>query len=165
MSQPFVGEIRIFAGTFAPLGWELCNGQVLPIDQFTNLYSLIGTTYGGDGQVTFQLPDLQGRVAVHQGPGFSLGQRAGVEQVTLQTAQLPQHTHTLSAANAATTTDPSNAVFAGGPSWFESATTPSLPMNSNMIASAGTNIAHENMVPFLGLTFIIATEGIYPSQS
>jgi microcystin-dependent protein len=168
MAQPYVGEIRIFAGNFAPSGWALCQGQIMPIDQNTILFTLIGTTYGGDGQTTFALPNLQSRVAIHQGNlagnNYVLGQAAGVETVQLTTQQIPSHSHVPQAATAASTTDPTNAVFGGGPGWFEGTTAPGLQMNPNMIALAGNSLPHDNMVPFLGLNFIISLFGIFPSQ-
>lgn len=173
MSNPYVGEIRMFGGNFAPAGWALCQGQLMPISENDTLFNLIGTTYGGDGQETFGLPDLQGRIPVHmgQGPGISqnytIGEKAGVETVTLTTNQLPIHTHALLASS-----DPGNAA---GPAsnvlanplntepYFPS--TGSVQLNTQSLTSAGGNQPHDNMMPFLCITFIISLFGIYPTQN
>jgi microcystin-dependent protein len=164
MSQPYIGEIRMFPGNFAPSGWSLCQGQVMSIADNDALFTLIGTTYGGDGQTTFNLPNLQSRVPIHMGGQFLLGQMAGVEQVTLTTNQLPAHTHTPRASAAASTADPTNAVFAGGPTWF-AAGTPGLAMDPTMISPIGGSQPHDNMVPFLTINFIISLFGVFPSQN
>lgn len=167
MSSPYIGEIRMFAGNFAPVGWLLCQGQLLPIDQYDVLFNLIGTTYGGDGQVTFALPNLASRVPYHQGSGYVLGQTGGVENVTLTVGQLPAHSHPLNAdENSGTQLSPANNVLAQtqNPLLYRSIT-PGLAMNGSSVLSAGGNQPHENMLPFLVIDFIIATEGIYPSQS
>ena len=170
MATPFLGEVRVFAGSFAPAGWVLCNGQLLSIPANTALYSLLGTAYGGDGVTTFAVPDLRGRAPLHagQGPGLSnyvRGQIGGAETVTLTTASLPSHTHPAggSTANGAADT-PAGGVPARAPSaiplYGASADTNLAP---GAVASAGGGQAHNNMQPFLALNFIIATAGIFPS--
>src|SRR5262245_18873538 len=151
MSSPFIGEIRMFAGNFAPAGWSFCNGAILPIDQNDALFNLIGTTYGGDGQSTFALPNLQSRVPIHLGPGFALGQSVGVETVTLTTSQIPAHSHVPQGTAATGTLEgpaggdwasPSTGVI------FSSAA-PSLAMDPAAIGSSGGSQPHDNMIPFL----------------
>lgn len=165
MAQPYVGEIRMFAGNFAPAGWRLCNGALLPIVQNETLFSLIGTIYGGDGISTFALPDLRGRVPVHQGSGFSIGQAAGSEMVTLTVGQLPSHTHVPAGSSSPGSTDSP----AGAAAWATAATplysasTPNAQLNAGAIAPTGQGQAHNNMMPFLGMNFIISLFGIYPS--
>ena len=171
MGTPFIGEIRIFAGNFAPAGWSLCNGQLLPISENDALFSLLGTTYGGDGQNTFGLPDLRGRIPVHTGasPGgstYQQGETGGAEQVTLTTAQLPSHSHTPLGQSANGAAAPTNSF------WAASATqsiytdqAPSLNMNSAAIGNTGGSQPHENMMPFVGLNFIISLFGVYPSRA
>jgi microcystin-dependent protein len=169
MSSPFVGEIRQFAGNFAPVNWMLCNGQVLPIDQYEVLYTLIGTTYGGDGVTTFALPNLQGRFPIHFGTGggatYVIGQSGGVENVTLTTPQLPAHTHTPNAAGIGGSDNPSNNFW--GTSTAKPYTTApgNLAFNASSILAAGAGVPHDNMNPFLAITFIISLFGIFPSQS
>ncbi len=168
MSNPYIGEIRMFGGNFAPLGWMFCNGQLLSVTEYEALFSLIGTTYGGDGINTFALPNLQGRVPIHQGTGYSMGQAAGVETVTLITSQIPSHTHTLTGSTApADAGSPSNGLFAASEDTsFYAASNPgkAVPMNAAVVSRAGGSMPHENMQPFLCVTFIIAVEGIYPQQ-
>jgi microcystin-dependent protein len=174
MSDPFVAEIRIFAGNFAPRGWALCNGQLLPISQNTALFSLLGTTYGGDGKSTFALPNLQGSapIAPGQGPGLSLrdlGESGGEETVTLLNSEMPAHTHALQASSiGADDNDPSpNNVLtvALGGAMYNSVTTPTVQMNLNALPPAGGSLPHNNMQPYLALTFIIALQGIFPARS
>ena len=166
-----MGEIRMFAGNFAPVGWFLCQGQTLSIAQFEVLFILIGTTYGGDGQNTFNLPDLQGRFPIHQGtgPGLStyvLGQEAGVEAVTLTQQQIGAHTHLVGASSAAgNSNSPANAVFATATTNIYGPPSPATVMNPNTVSPAGGNQPHDNMQPFLCINFIIAWQGIFPSQS
>ena len=173
MSEPFVGQIRMFAGGFAPRGNALCDGQLLAVSQNDALFSLLGTIYGGDGRSTFGLPDLRGRVPIHggNGPGLTprrLGQRSGSEDVTLTKNELPQHNHGLvkGTGDAATTRSPSNAIFAETVSQDiyrddEINTT----MNTTSVTSLGGSQKHTNLQPFLCIHFIIALFGIYPSRS
>ncbi|WP_308466519.1 phage tail protein [Rathayibacter soli] len=172
MSQPFIGEVRIFAGNFAPLGWSFCDGSILSIAQNVALFSLIGTTYGGDGQNTFALPDLRGRFAVHAGTGGGgttsvIGQASGAESVTLATSQLPSHTHVPQSSSAAATT----ATAAGGAwaAWSDSpyaaAAAPTVAMSPAAVASAGGGQPHDNMPPFTAVNFIIALFGVFPTQN
>jgi microcystin-dependent protein len=166
MSNPYIGEIRMFGGNFAPVGWLLCQGQILSISDYDVLFNLIGTTYGGDGQSTFGLPNLASRLPFGQGSGFVLGQAGGAETVTLTTNQLPVHTHQAVAAAAATLPSPSNNYWAISPNTqYTAAQTPNAPMSPSALSRAGGNQPHENMPPYLAINFIIATEGIYPSPS
>jgi microcystin-dependent protein len=175
MSEPFIAEIRIFAGNFAPRGWAFCQGQILPIAQNTALFSLIGTTYGGDGRSTTRLPDLQGRAPMHpgRGPGLSsrrLGQKIGTETVTLNALQIPNHTHTLKAQNAEADFDnPTNAKVLGkskGGQVYQNNTTDNLvDMATGSLSNSGGGLAHTNMQPNLNLNYIIALVGLYPSRS
>jgi microcystin-dependent protein len=173
MSQPFIGEIRMFGGNFAPAGWAFCNGQVIPISENDTLFNLIGTTYGGDGQETFALPNLQSRVPVHmgQGPGLSnytIGQMGGVETVTLTTNQIPSHTHAPTANNGTgTSTNPANNVWAGQPAYlqYNPGGSEDSALKSNAIQQAGGNQPHDNMIPYLCVNYIISLFGIYPTQN
>jgi microcystin-dependent protein len=171
MSDPFLGEIRMFGGNFAPLGWALCNGQLLPISQNSALFSLLGTTFGGNGQTTFGLPDLRGRVPVHagQGPGLSSynpGENGGVENVTLITTQMPAHNHTLNATNNdADNSHPQNNILAGASASIYTASAPTGPMSQQAIGLSGGGQPHQNLQPFLCINFIIALQGIYPSRN
>jgi microcystin-dependent protein len=167
MSQPFIGEIRMFGGNFAPAGWAFCDGQLLPISENDALFTLIGTTYGGDGQETFALPNLQSRIPVHVGSGFVLAQQGGEEQVTLTTNQIPVHSHTLNAdENQGTQLSPTNNIVAQTQNPFMyRAITPNLPMNANSVLPAGGSQPHDNMLPFLVISFIISLFGVFPSQS
>lgn len=176
MSEPFIAEIRIFAGNFAPRGWAFCDGQLLPISNNTALFSLIGTTYGGDGRTTMALPDLQGRAPMHpgRGPGLTsrrLGERLGTETVTLTEAQIPSHFHTARAATTPSDTGvPSNTTAlgrsAGGGLAYETDTTSNLvDMASETLATTGGGQSHTNVQPYLTLNFIIALQGLYPSRS
>jgi microcystin-dependent protein len=170
MAQPYVGEIRMFAGNFAPAGWMFCEGQLLPISENETLFNLIGTTYGGDGQSTFALPDLRGRVPLHFGNGFTLAETGGAEEVTLTVQQIPAHTHAmLATTNAASAAVPSNSeVFARA---FASTITPygtdnpSTTMSPQMISSVGGSQPHTNFQPYLCVDFIISLFGIFPSQT
>ena len=173
MSDPYIGEIRMFGGNFAPRGWALCNGAVLSIAQNDALYALLGTTYGGDGVNTFALPDLRGRLPLHQGQGpglqpYVIGQTGGAESVTLTGNQLPQHTHTLSASNAPATTSSPQGGFLAQTTNVDMYVSDvgDTPMHPSSISSvAGGSQPHDNMGPYLVVTFIIALEGIFPSQS
>ena len=166
MSAPYVGEIRMFAGNFAPLGWALCNGQLIPIDQNDTLFNLIGTTYGGDGETTFALPNLQSRVPIHVGPGFALGQTGGVEEVTLTASQIPAHNHTLNAdENPGTQLSPTDNVLAQtqNPHMYRSIA-PTLALNASSVAAEGSSQPHDNMLPFLVVNFILSLFGEFPTQ-
>ena len=176
MSEPFTAEIRIFAGNFAPRGWAFCDGQLLPIAENTALFSLIGTTYGGDGRTTTALPNLQGRAPMHpgRGPGLTsrrLGERVGVETVTLSEAQIPSHSHTARATTTISDTGtPSNTTTfgrtTGGGQGYQTNTTGNLvDMASSTLATTGGGQAHTNLQPFLAINFIIALVGLYPSRS
>jgi len=172
---PYVGEIRMFAGNFAPAGWAFCQGQPLAIAENDVLFQLIGTTYGGDGEQTFNLPNLASRVPIHMGTGpdgttYQIGEAAGVETVTLTTQQIPFHTHTMLASKSAgSNSNPQSQVLATPvASIYETNTgsaPPVVPMNPSAIGPAGGSQPHENMQPFLVLNFIISLFGIYPSQT
>jgi microcystin-dependent protein len=167
MSSPFIGEIRMFGGNFAPVGWSFCNGAIIPIDQNDALFNLIGTTYGGDGQTTFALPNLQSRIPVHVGPGFALGQSGGVESVTLTTSQIPAHSHVPLCNNAAGNSQSPANDFWAQPSTgtIYSTAAPSLAMAPAAIGSSGGSQPHDNMQPFLVINFILSLFGTFPSQT
>ena len=166
MAQPYVGEIRMFGGNFAPAGWAFCDGSVLPISQYEVLFNLIGTTYGGDGQNTFALPDLRGRVPVHQGGGFVIAQMAGEESHTLTLNQIPAHTHPAQVTSGpGTTQSPVGEVWAQWSSPQFSDQAPNAQMNAAAVGNAGGSQPHENMVPYLVVNFIISLFGIFPSQT
>ncbi len=168
MSNPYVGEIRIFAGNFAPAGWMFCDGSLLPISENETLFNLIGTTYGGDGQSTFALPNLQSRVPIHAGSGFTLAQAGGEESLTLTAQQLPQHTHAPGASSGAGTTgSPTGAVWAASNDYGQYLTPPgasNAQMASGAIGATGGSQPHDNMLPFVAVNFIISLFGIFPSQ-
>lgn len=172
MSDPFVGEIRMAGFNFAPVGWALCNGQTLPISQNQALFSLLGTTYGGNGTTTFNLPNLQGRVAIHQGTGLStylMGQSSGVEEVTLNSNQMPVHNHLVNAVasggNQASPADGLPAIESTGTSLNYSSSAASATMNPALVANAGGTAPVSVVQPYLCVNFIIALTGIYPSRS
>jgi microcystin-dependent protein len=166
MSQPFVGEIRVFGGSFAPQGWAFCDGQLLAINDNQVLFTLLGTTYGGNGTTTFALPDLRGRIPLHAGGGLVLGQSGGAEQVTLTTAQLPAHSHAMQAtAVDGTSADPTNNVWAESDARTFSTAAPDTSMNASSLASTGGGQPHNNLMPFVGVSFIISLFGIFPSQN
>jgi microcystin-dependent protein len=168
MSSPFIGEIRMFGGNFAPAGWAFCNGALMPIAENDALFQLIGTTYGGDGQTTFALPDLQSRIPIHVGPGFVLAQTGGTETVTLTTNQIPAHSHVPQANSApGTQTGPGNGIWAStSPSLNQYSTNaPTLNMDLAAIGQTGGSQPHDNMVPFLAINFILSLFGIFPSQT
>jgi microcystin-dependent protein len=167
MSSPFIGEIRMFAGNFAPVGWAFCNGALIPISENDALFNLIGTTYGGDGQSTFALPNLQSRLPVHVGPGFALGQSGGVESVTLTTSQIPAHSHVPQCISGnGNATSPGSAVWATPTTGsVYSSAAPSLVMDPAAIGSSGGSQPHDNMHPFLVVNFILSLFGIFPSQT
>ena len=166
MSEPYLAEIRIVGFNFAPIGWAMCDGQILPINQNQSLYSLVGTTYGGDGLSTFGLPDLRGRTPIHRGSGHNQGQKAGQETVALTTNEIPSHDHGMRASgNAAGTAEASGAslaktsanAYVGGP--------PNAFLAADSVGNAGSGQGHQNMQPFLVLNFIIALSGLFPSRN
>ena len=167
MSQPYVGEIRMFGGTFAPAGWALCEGQLFSISENDTLFNLIGTTYGGDGQQTFALPDLRGRIPVHQGGFNPLGARGGTETTTLTVQQIPQHSHTLLAsASPGFLASPASSTFAAHrdhKAFTQGA--PSSALAPTAMLAAGGSQPHENMPPYLCVNFIISLFGVFPSQT
>jgi microcystin-dependent protein len=166
MSSPFIGEIRMFAGNFAPVGWAFCNGALMDIDQNDALFNLIGTTYGGDGQTTFALPNLQSRVPIHVGPGYALGQNGGVEKVTLSGQQLPAHNHAPQAfSGGGTQTSPANSVWAANGNFPYIDLAPDKAMDPGAIGLTGGSQPHDNMIPFLVINFILSLFGIFPSQA
>ena len=165
MSEPFLGEIKIVSFGFAPRGWALCNGQLLPINTNQALFSLLGTTYGGDGRVNFALPDLRGRIPIHMGNGQVLGERAGEENHTLIISEMAAHAHPVSASSADPTQGlPTGNMWANGAGAYSSATS-TTSMNPASISNAGGSQPHTNMQPYLVLNFIIALVGIFPSQN
>lgn len=166
--EPFIGQIMMFAGNFAPRGWAFCDGQLLPIAQNTALFSLIGTTYGGDGKTTFALPDLRGRVPLHQGDGpglspYRLGERTGGEQVTLTQSNLPAHSHSFSASNQGADDDvPAGNALAAGQIYQGG--TPNTPLNAATVGSTGGSQPFRVVQPLLAINFVIALQGIFPSR-
>lgn len=169
MAQPYVGEIRMFGGNFAPAGWMFCEGQLLPISENETLFNLIGTTYGGDGQSTFALPDLRGRIPLHFGNGLTLAETGGAETVTLTVQQIPAHSHPmLASTGSATTLDPTNNVPATAPlaTTFPYGTdAPLTPLGPNAVSTTGGSQPHNNFQPYLCVDFIISLFGIFPSQT
>jgi microcystin-dependent protein len=176
MSNPFIGEIRMFAGNFAPAGWVFCDGQLMPISENDALFTLIGTTFGGDGQETFGIPDLRGRVPIHAGTAKSgstyvLGEAGGVESVTLTTNQMPTHTHLALAASTGQVASPSGAVLAAATSTqtgmkiYSTVVTPNTPINGSSISPSGGSQPHDNIQPTLAISFILSLFGIFPTQN
>ena len=164
MSEAYIGEVRMFAGNFAPQGWALCNGQLIPIAENEALFALLGTVYGGDGQSNFALPDLQGRAPMHFSPTHPLGQKAGTETVTLSQAQMPVHTHVPNAnPNTAESGSPANNVWAKTAVTSFTANAPDTAMNPHSLGVMGGNQPHENMMPSLAISYIICLYGVYPS--
>jgi microcystin-dependent protein len=167
VSEPYIGEIRMFGGNFAPAGWAFCNGQLMPISENDALFTLIGTTYGGDGQETFALPDLRGRLPVHQGSGFALGQAGGVEEVTLTGNQLPIHNHSFlgSTDQGASTNPPTNVVaqMPGGSVYVQEGA--SAALNPGSVGTSGGSQPHTNFQPYLCISFIISLFGVFPTQT
>lgn len=167
MAQPYVGEIRMFAGNFAPAGWMFCAGQLLPISENETLFQLIGTTYGGDGESTFALPDLRGRLPIHQGNGFILAETGGAEEITLTVNQIPSHSHPMLASSG-----PGNTNTPGGNVTAESAAvkiyfadTPTVNMSPSAVGPVGGSQPHTNFQPYLCVDFIISLFGLYPSPT
>lgn len=166
MSEPFIGEIRAFGQNWAPRGWALCNGQLLAINQNQALFSILGTTYGGNGQTTFALPDLRGRVPMHVGNGITLGQSAGEENHTLTQNEMPQHNHLVQGSPA-----PADQKNVAGTIWAESTSNPfgpaasMVPMNPASLTAAGGSQPHPNMQPYLTMNYCIAIQGIFPSRN
>jgi microcystin-dependent protein len=170
MAEPFLSEIRIMSFVFAPKGWALCNGQLLPINQNQALFSLLGTTYGGDGRVNFALPDLRGRTPIHVGHGHTLGERAGEQAHTVSVAELPQHAHAAKATTAQADQNSNSAAPSRMPaqsnfSFLYGSPANLQPMAPNALANTGGSQAHLNMEPFLVLSFCIALQGIFPSAN
>jgi microcystin-dependent protein len=164
MSEQFLGEIRIFSFGFAPKGWALCNGQLMPINQNQALFSIMGTTYGGNGQTTFALPNLQGRVPIHTGNGFNLGQSGGETAHVLSLLEIPSHTHFASGSSSpANLGVPANNLWAAGNAAYNS--TANTAMSPNCILPAGGGQPHENQSPFCTLNFCVALTGIFPSRN
>ncbi len=165
MSEPFLSEIKIVSFNFAPKGWAQCNGQLLPINQNQALFSLLGTTYGGNGQTTFALPNLQGNVPIHFGSGHTLGERGGEKAHTLSTSEMPTHIHSANASTANGSTNfAANNVLAAALNLYAGASS-LTPINATSIANVGGSQPHQNMQPFLALNFCIALQGIFPSQN
>jgi|SRR5688572_17267823 microcystin-dependent protein len=165
MAEPFLSEIRIMSFAFAPKGWALCNGQLLPINQNQALFSLLGTTFGGDGRVNFALPDLRGRTPIHVGSGHTLGEQGGAQAHTLSIAELPTHTHVVNASSTnAATPIPSGNVLAASNNLYASPTN-LTSLNPSVVTNIGGSQAHLNMQPFLTLNFCIALQGIFPSPN
>jgi microcystin-dependent protein len=166
MAQPYVGEIRMFAGNFAPAGWMFCEGQLLPISENETLFQLIGTTYGGDGESTFALPNLSGRIPIHQGNGFILAETGGAEEITLTVNQIPAHSHPcLASADVPALSSPTNNLLGQAPAKFYRAGTPTLQLAPAVINPVGGSQPHTNFQPYLCIDFIISLFGIFPSPT
>jgi microcystin-dependent protein len=173
MSNPYIGEIRMFGGSFAPAGWAFCDGQLIPISENDALFTLIGTTFGGDGQETFALPDLRGRIPLHQGQGpssgginYILGESGGVEEVTITVNQLPNHTHPLSAsAGTGTQQTPQGAVSAQSTAQIYASLLEPVNMAAQSVGPIGGSQPHTNIQPYLSISFIISLFGIFPTQT
>mgnify|MGYP005989500889 CR=1 FL=1 len=169
MSEPFLAEVRIMGFNFAPRGWAFCDGQILPINQNQSLYSLLGTTYGGDGRTSFALPDLRGRVPIHTSTTRSLGQKAGEETHTLAESEMPQHTHKLQGSSdvAVNVAPDSGQVFARAatPVYHQTANATTVDAVAGSVTNSGASQAHENMQPYLAVNFCIALQGLFPSRN
>ena len=167
MAQPYVGEIRMFGGNFAPAGWMFCEGQLLPISENETLFQLIGTTYGGDGQETFALPDLRGRIPIHQGNGFILAETGGAEEITLTVNQIPAHGHAMIASlnNAGGSSPTNNLTGQVGASQIYREVAPASPLAPQAVSSTGGSQPHTNFQPYLCVDFIISLFGIFPSPT
>jgi microcystin-dependent protein len=176
MSDPYVGEIRIIAFPYAPVGWALCDGQLLPIQQFTQLFSVLGTQFGGDGKSTFGLPNFQGTAPMHQGQGINLslrtiGKIGGEQAVTLLTTEIPAHVHSVKSAATSNSGSPSaETVFGGGgrghtqKSYVSPSQSTAVNLNTNAVNIAGENLPHNNMPPYLAMNFVICLQGIFPPR-
>ena len=168
MAQPYVGEIRMFAGNFAPAGWMFCEGQLLPISENETLFQLIGTTYGGDGQSTFALPDLRGRIPIHQGNGFILAETGGAEEITLTVSQIPAHSHPMLASNnSGTSPNAQNNIICSSPSilLYIEGQSPDTNLSPQVVSAVGGSQPHTNFQPYLCVDFIISLFGIFPSPT
>ena len=170
--NPFIGLIVMFGGNFAPRGWALCDGQLLPINQYSALFSILGTTYGGDGRTTFALPDMRGRVPIHEGTGpglspYDLGQKGGSETVTLTTNQIPSHHHNVNLGGTGSTPAGSGSLLGNvtGTNLIYNPTASGNTLASNAISNTGGGQSHNNIQPYLAVNFIIALQGTYPSRS
>ncbi|MBI4910062.1 MAG: phage tail protein [Acidobacteria bacterium] len=166
MAQPYIGEIRMFAGNFAPAGWMFCEGQLVPISEYEALFNLIGTTYGGDGQSTFALPDLRGRVPMHFGGGFTQGETGGAEEITLTVQQIPAHSHPMLASNDVPAgSNPGGSVTGQAAAKLYRAGNPTVTLNPQALTLTGGSQPHTNFQPYLCVDFIISLFGIFPSQT
>lgn len=165
MAEPFLSEIRIMSFVFAPKGWALCNGQLLPINQNQGLFSLLGTTFGGDGRVNFALPDLRGRTPIHVGSGHTLGEKGGEQAHTLSISELPEHVHSVNVGSVGNVPNPSAALYANANNQVYNAAQALTSFPPGCITNTGGSQAHLNMQPFLTLSFCIALQGIFPSPN
>ena len=166
MSEPFLAEIRIVGFNFAPRGWAFCDGQTLPINQNQSLYSLLGTTYGGDGRTTFALPDLRGRTPIHRADDHPLAQKSGAEVVSLTAAEIPAHTHTVKASSTVgITIAPLDTVLAAADIYRDPEAASTTALRSGTVTNAGGGQAHDNMQPYLAVNFCIALRGLFPSRN
>jgi microcystin-dependent protein len=166
MAEPFLAEVRMMGFDFAPRGWAFCDGQILPINQNQSLYSLLGTTYGGDGRTSFALPDLRGRTPIHVGDGFVEGQKDGEETHTLGTNEIPAHRHSAHAISGPGTTPiPQGSYLADLPAGYTAPHSNLISLRSNTVAHAGGSQAHQNMQPYLTVSFCIAIQGLFPSRT
>ena len=166
MAEPFLAEIKIIGFNFAPRGWAYCDGQILPINQNQSLYSLLGTTYGGDGRTTFALPDLRSRTPIHKGDGFALGQKSGEETVTLAVAQMPNHNHFAVASTMdANQRSPDGTILAKSPMLYAEPTSGVTELRSGTVVNTGGSQPHNNMQPYQTLGFCIALQGLFPSRN
>ena len=169
MAEPFLSELRIMSFVFAPKGWALCNGQLLPINQNQALFSLLGTTFGGDGRVNFALPDVRGRTPIHVGSGHTLGEKGGEQAHTLSIAELPTHLHLVNGTSTSSDPDgtniPTGNLLSAGPAEVYSAPSQLVALNPTTVSNVGGSQAHLNMQPFLTLSFCIALQGIFPSPN
>jgi microcystin-dependent protein len=166
MSEPFLAEIRMVGFNFAPRGWAFCDGQILPINQNQSLYSLLGTTYGGDGRTSFALPDLRSRTPIHKSDGHQLGQKSGAETITLTAAEIPQHTHALKASSTeGDSRNSTNSILASSELYRPYDAGRSTALRSGSITNAGGSQAHNNMQPYTTVSFTIALQGLFPSRN